>query len=130
MMTIATLHDYAAWKQEPIAFEAELGKGLGRFYDRKLGTMRRYLPNVGKDKDRDAVDSWYLYHPLLNLGHLALEGDRRARLLFERSLEYAIKTARHFDYAWPIQFKITDFSVITEARNDDGLGQTDVGGLY
>jgi len=130
MMTIATLHDYAAWKQQPIAFEAELSKGLGRFYDRKLKTMRRYLPNVGKDKDADAVDSWYLYHPLLNLGRLAIDGDTRAKRLFKGSLDYAIEAARHFGYAWPIQFKIDSFEVITEARNDDGLGQTDVGGLY
>ncbi|THD37318.1 MAG: hypothetical protein E7773_04630 [Sphingomonas sp.] len=130
MMTIATLRDYAAWLQKPISFEAELSKGVGRFYDRKLGTMRRYLPNVGKDKDADAVDSWYLYHPLLNLGRLAIEGDKKARRFFTASLDYAIKAARNFNYAWPIQFKIDSFDVITEARNDDGLGQTDVGGLY
>ena len=92
--------------------------------------MRRYLPNVGKDKDKLAVDSWYLYHPLMNLGHLALDGDARAKNLFTGSLEFAIKAARHFEYAWPIQFKVDSFDVIVEARNDDGLGQTDVGGIY
>jgi hypothetical protein len=130
MVTISTLHDYAAWRQAPIAFETELARGLGRFHDRKLGTMRRYLPNVGKDKDANAVDSWYLYHPLLNLGRLALDGDKRARRLFEASLDYAIHAAHHFRYAWPIQFKVDSLEVIVEARNDDGLGQTDVGGLY
>ncbi|MES2442474.1 MAG: hypothetical protein V4574_06555 [Pseudomonadota bacterium] len=130
MMTIATVHDYAVWKQAPIAFEAELSAGLGRFHDAKLGTMRRYLPNVGKDKDANAVDSWYLYHPLLNLGRLARDGDKQAERLFTASLDYAIRAARHFDYAWPIQFKVDSFDVIVEARNDDGLGQTDVGGLY
>jgi len=130
MISIATLHDYAAWHQMPIPFEAELAKGLSKFHDRKLGTMRRYLPNVGKDKDANAVDSWYLYHPLLGLGRLAIDGDAQAKRLFTGSLDYAIQAAHHFRYAWPIQFKVDSFDVIVEARNDDGLGQTDVGGLY
>ena len=130
MSMTAALHDYAAWKQEPIQLEAELAAGLVKFHDTKLKTMRRYLPNVGKDKDKLAVDSWYLYHPLLNLGRLALDGDARAKRLFTRSLDFAIRAARHFDYAWPIQFKVDSFDVIVEARNDDGLGQTDVGGIY
>ena len=130
MMTISTIRDYARWQGAPIALEEELARGLGRFYDRKLKTMRRYLPNVGDDKDAKAVDSWYLYHPLLGLGRMALEGDKRAKRLFTRSLDYAIKAARHFKYAWPIQFKVDSFDVIVAARNDDGLGQTDVGGLY
>lgn len=130
MSVLAALRDYAAWTGQPIAFATELAAGLGKFHDRKLGTMRRYLPNVGADKDKNAVDSWYLYHPLRNLGRLALDGDGQARRLFLGSLEFAIRAARHFDYAWPIQFKVDSFEVIVEARNDDGLGQTDVGGLY
>ena len=130
MATIASLHDYSAWLDRKIPFQNELSKGLGKFHDARLGTMRRYLPNVGKDKDANAVDSWYLYHPLLNLGRLALDGDKRATKLFLSSLDYAIRAARHFDYAWPIQFKVDSFEVIVEARNDDGLGQTDVGGIY
>ena len=130
MSIIAALHNYSTWTQRPIPFADALAKGLGKFHDSALGTMRRYLPNVGKDKDKLAVDSWYLYHPLLNLGHLALDGDARCRRLFTASLDFAVKAARHFDYAWPIQFKVDSFEVIVEARNDDGLGQTDVGGLY
>lgn len=130
MSMIAALRDFAAWKGAPVAFAQALASGLDKFHDRKLKTIRRYLPNVGKDKDKKAVDSWYLYHPLLNLGRLALEGDARGKRLFTASLEYAIKAARHFRYAWPIQFKVDDFSIIVEARNDDGLGQTDVGGIY
>ncbi|RZF61105.1 hypothetical protein EWE75_19490 [Sphingomonas populi] len=130
MSLITALRDYAVWRKEPIPIESEFRAGLGKFRDRKLQTMRRYLPNVGKDKDKNAVDSWYLYHPLLNLGRLAVDGDAHAKRLFTSSLDYAIKVAHHFDYAWPIQFKVGDFSVIVEARNDDGLGQTDVGGIY
>lgn len=130
MSLIAALRDYGAWKREPMALEEELALGLVKFHDTKLKTMRRYLPNVGKDKDKLAVDSWYLYHPLLNLGRLAIDGDARAKRFFLGSLDFAIEAARHFDYAWPIQFKVDSFDVIVEARNDDGLGQTDVGGIY
>ncbi|HEX7819750.1 MAG TPA: hypothetical protein VF463_03940 [Sphingobium sp.] len=130
MSLIAALRDFATWSKSPVALEAEFIAGLDKFHDKKLKTMRRYLPNVGKDKDKNAVDSWYLYHPLLNLGRLAIEGDKTATRLFTASLDYAIKAAHHFHYAWPIQFKVEDFSVIVEARNDDGLGQTDVGGIY
>ena len=130
MSLLSAISNFADWKGEHVALADDIRAGLGKFHDTKLKTMRRYLPNVGKDKDKNAVDSWYLYHPLLNLGHLATDGDAKAKRLFTSSLEFAIKAAHHFDYAWPIQFKVTDFSVIVEARNDDGLGQTDVGGLY
>jgi hypothetical protein len=130
LSVLAAIRDYEAWTQKEIPLLAELEAGLRKFYDPRLRTLRRYLPNVGSDKDKDAVDSWYLYHPLLNLGRLAADGHRRAKRLFLDSIGYGIKAARHFEYKWPIQYKITDFSVITEARDDKGLGQTDVGGIY
>lgn len=130
IITLSTLHDFGAWRGKPLPLEKKLAAGLGRFMDDTLGTLRRYLPNVGDDKDKDAVDSWYLYHPLLGLGHLALEGDAKSRRLFESSIDYAIKAAHHFRYRWPIQYKVTDFSIITEARGNTDLGQTDVGGIY
>lgn len=115
-------------KDQPVA--DELLAGMGRFFDKDLGSIRRYLPNVGDDKNADAVDSWYLYHPLMNLGRLALWGDAKAEKLFRDSLDFAIKAARHFKYVWPIQYDVKDFSVITPSRNEQGLGQTDVGGIY
>jgi hypothetical protein len=127
---LTSIHDYGKWLGKPVPLEASLARGLDRFFDPKIGSIRRYLPNVGKDKDKDAVDSWYLYHPLLGLGNLALDGDKRARRLFEKSIGFAIKSAHHFKYKWPIQYKVTDFSVIVEARGDTELGQTDVGGIY
>lgn len=130
LSVLGALRDYEAWTGKEIPLQAELARGLRRFYDPKLKTLRRYLPNVGDDKDADAVDSWYLYHPMLNLGRLALDGDKRAERLFRESIDYGIKAAHHFDYKWPIQYKVTDFSVITESRNEGGLGQTDVGGIY
>jgi hypothetical protein len=88
------------------------------------------LPNVGKDKDPDAVDSWYLYHPLLNLSNLAAAGDEGARDLFLRSVDYGIEAAHHFKYKWPIMYNVQDFSVIREVAEADQRGQTDVGGIY
>jgi hypothetical protein len=130
LITLTTLHDFGAWRGKPLPVEKEIRAGIDRFYDPAIGSIRRYLPNVGADKDKDAVDSWYLYHPMIGLGHLAQQGDEKARKLFDDSIGFAIKAARHFKYKWPIQYKITDFSVIQAARDDQGLGQTDVGGIY
>ncbi len=130
MSIVAAIHDWGKWCGTPHPLEAEFKAGLEKFYDSKLKTLRRYLPNVGDDKDADAVDSWYLYHPMLNLGILALDGDEEARKLLMKSIDFGIKAAQHFEYKWPVQYNITDFSVITEVAGADGRGQTDVGGVY
>ena len=126
----SALNDWEHWSGEPIPLRREIMAGLDKFYDGKLKTLRRYLPNVGKDKDPDAVDSWYLYHPLLNLSNLALAGDEQARDLFLASIDYGIRAAQHFRYRWPIMYKIDDFSIITDVAEADRRGQTDVGGIY
>jgi hypothetical protein len=130
MSLIAAIHDWGKWSGEQHPLKAEFQAGLEKFYDPKLKSLRRYLPNVGDDKDADAVDSWYLYHPMLNLGILALDGDQSARDLLMKSIDFGIKAAQHFKYKWPVQYKITDFSVITKTAGADGEGQTDVGGIY
>ena len=130
MALIAPMHNFALWRDTPIALQGEFEAGLEKFYDPALKSIRRYLPNVGKDKDADAVDSWYLYHPLMNLGRLAIAGNDKARDLFVRSVDFGIKAARHFKYKWPIQYNIVDFSVITRVAGADDRGQTDVGGMY
>ena len=129
MSVMASIHSWGKWCGKPHRLENRLRQGLQKFFDPKLKTMRRYLPNVGKDKDADAVDSWYMYHPLLNLGRLAISGDANSEKLFLGSIDFAIRAAHHFDYKWPIQYNVTDFTVITAAAAD-GRGQTDVGGLY
>lgn len=132
LSVIQALHEYGMWRGEELALEAEFMKGVHRFYDKKIKTLRRYLPNVGErqGKDPDEVDSWYLYHPMLNLGRLALRGNAEAKDLLLRSVDYGIGAAQHFDYAWPITYKIGDFAIITKARGDERFGQTDVGGIY
>ncbi len=126
---LAAVFDWGRWQGTPHPLEAELRTGLRHFYDPALKALRRYLPNVGDDKDADAVDSWYLYHPMLNLGRMALAGDKSSAKLFLECIDFSIKAAHHFHYKWPIQYNVTDFSVITATANDD-RGQTDVGGLY
>ena len=130
LSVLTAVHDFAKWSGRKIPLEARLAAGLEKFFDPELGVVRRYLPNVGSDKNRFAVDSWYLYHPLTNLARLAKDGHKTAEKLFFGSLDYAIKAARHFKYAWPIQYDVRDFKVLTPARDDQGLGQTDVGGIY
>jgi hypothetical protein len=133
-LTVLTpISEYASWSDAPpeaVAFSEELSEGLSRFYDKDLKTMRRYLPNVGEDKDKDEVDSWYLYHPLINLGRLAKAGNTKARKLFFDSLEYGIATAHHFQYQWPIQYNVTTREVVKAERKDGEPGQSDVGGIY
>lgn len=130
LSVLSAIRDYEIWSGKKVPIGAELAGGLGKFYDPKLKTLRRYLPNVGKDKDKFAVDSWYLYHPLMQLGRLAVDGDKQAMGLFRKSIDYGIRAAHHFKYRWPIQYDVRDFRVLQEARTDDGLGQTDVGGIY
>lgn len=126
------LHEYEMWLGRPLALKRQLMQALKKFHDPKAGLLRRYLPSVGErqGKDPDAVDSWYLYHPMLNLGRLALRGDDDARALLLATVEYGIKAAQHFDYAWPIMYKLQDFAVIRQSRGDQRFGQTDVGGIY
>ncbi|VWX55135.1 hypothetical protein [Novosphingobium sp. 9U] len=126
----SALLDWGQWNKEEHPLVREIVAGLGKFYDPKLKTLRRYLPNVGEDKNANAVDSWYLYHPMLNLSNLALAGNEKARELFLDSIEFGIKAAHHFEYKWPIMYDVTDFSVITDVAEADDRGQTDVGGIY
>lgn len=127
---VAAMRDWEGMRGEPARLTGELEAGIARFYDSRLKTLRRYLPNVGDDKNANEVDSWYMYYPLLGLARMALRGDETARDLFLRSVDYAIQAAQHFKYRWPIKFRLDDFSTITATRGEDDVGQTDVGGLY
>ena len=127
---LSAIRDWGEWEGGKHPLEAVIRRGLPKFYDPKLKTLRRYLPDVGDDKNADAVDSWYLYHPMLNLSNLALAGDETAKALFLQSIDYGIRAAKHFEYKWPIQYDVTDFAVITPVAPADERGQTDVGGIY
>ncbi len=130
MAVLAAVRRYQLATGEGGDLADRLQAGIHRFFDPQLKTFRRYLDAATGDKDIYSVDSWYLYHPLMNLARLAAIGDERARGLLLDSLDFAIAAARHFDYTWPILFDMRDLSVIRQARSPQGRGQTDVGGLY
>ncbi|HTG37629.1 hypothetical protein [Sphingomonas sp.] len=127
---IAALTEWGEWREDAVRLADDLKPGLEQFWDPKVDSFRRFLPDVGDEKDNDEVDSWYFYHPMLNLARLAHRGDQVARDLLLRAVPFAIKAARHFDYCWPIKYRIDTFEVIEPTRNDERFGQTDVGGIY
>ncbi len=122
--------EYGEWAGKPMPFADALRAGLPAFFDESLGAMRRYLPDAPPEKDRAESDSWYLYHPLLDLGRLAKRGDPEARRLLLGSLEHAIRAARHFEYRWPVKFSLETLEVLTDVRKPGEPGQSDVGGIY
>ncbi len=130
LTVLLPLLEYAQWSGKPIPLTDELRSGMRRFFDKNLGVVRRYLPNVGNDKNADEVDSWYLYHPLTNLARLAEQGDQEAKDWFLSSLDFGIRVAEHFHYEWPVQFDIHSLEVITGERKPGDPGQSDVGGLF
>src|SRR5690606_9697527 len=108
LTVLASLHDYGKWRGEPVPLEAELRKGLELFHDPKRETLMRFVPGLEGGKDPGEVDSWYLYHPLINLARLALDGDEEARRLLLGSVGFGVRAAHHFDYRWPILYRIED----------------------
>lgn len=130
MSVIAALHGYGEWRGWRVLLEERLRIGMRRFYDSDLKVLRRYLPNVGKDKNENEVDAWYLYHPLKNLGHLARSGEAWARDLFFDSLDFTIKAAKRFNYRWPVKYDLRTLEVTQEERKPGDPGQSDVGGIY
>ena len=72
------------------------------------------------------VDSWYLYHPLINLARLAKRGDEEAKQLFLESLKFGIKVAQHFKYVWPVQYHLATLEILNDNRKPGEGGQTDV----
>lgn len=130
------LLEYQEWSGRKIPLIGNLLDTLPGFYDKQVGCILRY-PRHMKDRDGEdvdekghyEVDSWYLYHPLLNLGRLALRGDEQARKLLMDSVQYAIDVAHHFHYDWPVLFDAKSLEVVRE-EEDSEKGETDVAALY
>jgi len=138
LAVLLPLTDYDRWSGEdhhPVV--ENIKEGIMNFYDEKLQTIVRWLPNSLKKLDRSeeqktpgVMDSWYLYHPLMNLSRLALNGDKDAEDLLMRSIDYAIKVARHFDYEWPVFYKMETLEVLKAETKEGEGGEKDVPGLY
>jgi hypothetical protein len=124
------LVDYGLWRDKAVPLAAKLKRGLSRFHDREYRAIRRYLPNVGKDKNRNEVDGWYMFHPLMSLARMAKDGDEKSRELFFDSLELPMRFAKKFKHLWPVTFDL-ESGKATKAERRPGLpGQSDVAGLY
>jgi hypothetical protein len=129
--------EYARWGGDADAFARALRETAGDFFDADVASVVRWLPGddfgASQSEDNmnhDDMDSWYLHHALFNLSRLASEGDARARDLFARSLPFAIRAARRFDYRWPVFFNLRTLDVVRAESAPGQGGEHDVGGLY
>jgi hypothetical protein len=114
-----------------------LGATASTFFDEAVGSVVRWLPGADfgaaqaeEHMNHDDMDSWYLHHALFNVSRLASAGDGRARTLFERSLPFAIRVARRFNYRWPIFFDLRTLDIVRAESAPGRGGECDVGGLY
>lgn len=130
------LIEYEEWRGERVPLISDLRETLQSFYYDDVKCVMRYpfsmKDKVGTDADEKGsyeVDSWYLYHPLVNLARLAQRGCDEARHLLMNSIEYAIQSAHHFQYRWPVIFEAASFEEIRSAQSRE-LGETDTAGLY
>ncbi|MFC3199711.1 hypothetical protein ACFOET_18985 [Parapedobacter deserti] len=137
LAVLLPLKEYEEWMGGKLPLIAELEAGLPSFYDENIGTVQRWLPAAahqldGSEEHKEPLimDSWYLHHPLLNLSRMALHGDKVAKDLFLKSLEYAIKVARHFDYEWPVFYKMDTLEVVKAEAKPGAGGEKDVAGIY
>jgi hypothetical protein len=137
LSVLLPLQEYLEWKGEKHPLFDELNEGIDDFYDQRVKSIVRWLPALEDDLDKSeeqkhemVMDSWYLHHPLLNLCRLALKGDKIAEKLFLDSIDYAIKVAQHFNYEWPVFYKMTTLEVLKAETAPGKGGEKDVPGSY
>jgi hypothetical protein len=137
LAVLVPLMEYCGWKGEDHRIINELKEGLPAFYLQELKTVVRWVPamedNLDKSEEQKReriMDAWYLQHPLMNLTRLAQNGDKSAKQLLLDSVDYVIKVARHFDYQWPVFYRM-DTLKVTKAETEPGKGgEKDVPGSY
>jgi hypothetical protein len=130
--------DYSKQNEEQLLFTEIIQDGLKNFYDPKLGTIVRWLPVQedkldGKEEHKKprVMDSWYLYHPLINLSRLAIERkNKTAEKLFLDSLDFAMRVAHKFNYEWPVFYNMDTLEIIKAETKPGKGGEKDVPGLY
>lgn len=137
LAVLLPLLDYVEWSKTELGVMKTIKDGLPAFYDRKIGSIMRWLPAAeekleGEEEQKKpgVMDSWYLHHPLLNLSRLALKGDQVAEKLFLDSLDFAIKVAHHFNYQWPVFYKMDTLEVLKAETAEGKGGEKDVAGIY
>lgn len=137
LAVLLPLQEYLTWDGSDHPLFNDLDSGLKVFYDEQLKTIVRWHPALEDKLDKSeeqkremVMDSWYLHHPLLNLARLALRGGQTARKLFLDSVDYAIHVARHFEYNWPVFYKMTTLEVLKAETSPGKGGEKDVPGSY
>ncbi|MGY3212530.1 hypothetical protein [Mucilaginibacter sp. HD30] len=137
LAVLLPIQDYMRWSGETCVMEKEIIDGLPAFYNEQLGTVMRWLPSAEKMLDESeeqktpmVMDAWYLHHPLLNLARMATFGDKLAKDLLLKSVDYAIKVAHHFNYCWPVFYKMDTLEVVKPETKEGAGGEKDVAGLY
>ncbi len=137
LAVLLPLQEYVEWRGEKPPLWDDLNSGLDTFYDDTVKSIVRWHPARKDDLDKSeeqkqemVMDSWYLHHPLLNLSRLALKGDKAAEKLFLDSIDFAIKVAHHFDYEWPVFYRMTTLEVLKAETQPGKGGEMDVPGSY
>lgn len=137
LAVLLPLLDYSSWLGKDLALSEQIEDVLPEFYDEEKGILHRWLPAAWKmldgsepHKHPHVMDSWYLYHPLLNLSRMALNGDEAAKDLFLNSVEFSIKVAHRFNYRWPVFYDINTLEIIKEETAPGQGGEKDVAGMY
>ncbi|MFT3890980.1 MAG: hypothetical protein QM730_05045 [Anaerolineales bacterium] len=129
--------EFSEWSGEEIELVNELKSNLSKFFDEEAEVYGRWLISKAdqldgseEHKNPRVMDSWYLYHSLLNLSRLAESGDKTAKKLFVDSLEYVTNVARHFKYQWPVMYNIDTLEVVRAEAKEGAGGELDVAGQY
>lgn len=137
LAVLLPMQDYMRWSGEDCTMARDILDGLQAFYNEQLGTVMRWLPAEERRLDSSeeqktpmVMDAWYLHHPLLNLARMAKAGDELAKELLLKSVDYAIKVARHFNYCWPVFYKMDTLEIVKAETRPGKGGEKDVAGLY
>lgn len=137
LAVLLPLQDYIKWSGETYPMAQEITDGISAFYNEQLGTVMRWLPSAEQMLDKSeeqkqpmVMDAWYLHHPLLNLARMAKDGHKIAKELLFKSVDYAIKVAHHFNYCWPVFYKMDTLEVLKLETKPGAGGEKDVAGLY
>jgi hypothetical protein len=137
LSVLLPLLEYETWSGEEIPFAKEILGNLPLFFDKQANVYGRWLPSAhdkldGSEPQKNprVMDSWYLYHPLINLSRLAINGDKAAEKLFLDSMDFAIRVAHKFDYHWPVFYDLDTLEVLKAETAEGAGGPHDVAGIY
>jgi hypothetical protein len=137
LAVLIPLLDYEGWSGRPTKLSRLLLSSFPNFFDKKLKAVVRWLPGEhfgdGADSEEESherMDSWYYLHTLLNVTRLAEQKHDGVMDFLEPSLNHAIKVAHHFNYHWPVFYRLPSLAVIKAETKPGEGGEYDVAGLY